>query len=175
MKGLVHPPWRLDELTPVNAALVLPALAESFLANGGKAARAQTSDAKLHAFRLNAKEFRYTLEAFRPLYGPAMDRHIANVRRVQTVLGDVNDCRATADLLARFDAVAAIEAEQLRRFLDERKAGLRAKFSESWTALYGGLRQRAALIRYLRAPLAGSAASVETNSAPVATNAAPDL
>jgi len=175
MKGLAHPPWRLDELTPVNAALVLPALAESFLANGDKAARAQTSDAKLHAFRLNAKEFRYTLEAFRPLYGPAMDRHIANVRRVQTVLGDVNDCRATADLLVRFDAVAAIEVEQLRRFLDERKAGLRAKFSESWTALYGGPRQRAALVRYLRAPLTVTAAVIATTAAPVATTGVPDL
>lgn len=158
MKRLAHPPWRLDELTPVNASLVLPALAESFLANGDKAARAETSDAKLHAFRLNAKEFRYTLEAFQPFYGPALDRHIANVRRIQTVLGDVNDCRATADLLERFDAVAAVEAGQLRSFLDQRKAELRAKFSEAWAALYGAARQRSALVRYLRTRVAGGAA-----------------
>lgn len=159
MKGLAHPPWRLDELTPASAAMVLPALAGSFLAIGDKAARAETSDAKLHAFRLNAKEFRYTLEAFRPLYGPAMDRHIAHVRKIQTVLGDLNDCRATADLLEGFDAVAAVEVEQLRRFLVSRKGELRARFGETWASLYGGERQRTALVRYLRSRVAGGAAA----------------
>lgn len=159
MRGLSHPPWRLEEVTHANAAEVLPALAESFLANGDKAVREETSEAKLHAFRLNAKEFRYTLEAFRPLYGPAMDRHIANVRKVQTVLGDLNDCRATEDLLESFETVAAVEVEQMRRFLGSRKGDLRAKFVEAWAALYGEVRQRQALTRYLRTRVAGGAAA----------------
>jgi CHAD domain-containing protein len=159
MKGLAHPPWRLEEITQVNAARVLPALAASFLANGDKAVRPETSEVKLHAFRLNAKEFRYTLEAFRPLYGPTLDRHIANVRRVQTVLGDLNDCRATADLLGRFDTVAAVEVERMRQFLEERKGELRAKFVEAWRAFYGEDKARQALTRYLRTRVAGAAAA----------------
>ncbi|MEP7367271.1 MAG: CHAD domain-containing protein [Acidobacteriota bacterium] len=159
MKGLAHPPWRLEEITQANAALVLPELAASFLSNGDKAVREETSEAKLHAFRLNTKEFRYTLEAFRPLYGPALDRHIANVRKVQTVLGDFNDCRATGDLLGRFEAVAAIEVEQLRQYLEARKAELRRKFVEMWSALYGTERQRQVLARYLRRPVAGGVAA----------------
>jgi len=150
MRGLAHPQWRLDDWAHANAAEALPALAEGFLAAGDKAARAETSDAKLHAFRLAVKEFRYTLEAFRPFYGPAMDRHIARVRQIQNVLGTVNDCRATADLLRRFEAVAAVEVEQLRQFLDRRRTQLREEFASAWAALYGGERQRRALVRYLR-------------------------
>ncbi len=150
MKAPAHPPWRLDDFAHVNAADVLPALAERFLANGGKAARTGTSDAKLHAFRLRAKEFRYTLEAFRPFYGPALDRHIAHVREIQNLLGAVNDCRATADLLLRLEAVAAVEVEQLRQFLMRRRAKLREEFRAAWDELYGGERQRRVLVRYLR-------------------------
>lgn len=148
MKRLEHPPWPLDERTPASAALVLPALAESFFANGDKVARMDSSEVKLHAFRLNAKEFRYTLESFRPLYGPAMDRYIANVRKIQTVLGDLNDCRATGDLLGQFDVVAAVEVEQLRLFLEARKEQLRAKFLASWGDLFSE-RRRISQVRYL--------------------------
>jgi CHAD domain-containing protein len=154
MKGLAHPEWLLEELTPANAVRVLPELAASFLARGDKAARPGTSEVKLHGFRLNAKEFRYTLEAFRPLYGPALDRHIANVRRVQTVLGDLNDCRATAELLDRYEAVSAMEVEQARRFLDAERERLRARFAELWAELFGDERKRQLLARYLRSRVA---------------------
>jgi len=159
MKGLAHPPWQLEAPVPANAASVLPELALSFFERGDKAARADASDEKLHAFRLNAKEFRYTLEAFRTLYGPAMDRHIANVRRIQTVLGDLNDCRATAALLERYEAVAAFDVEQLRRFLDAERQRHRARFAELWAELYGEERKRRILTRYLRARVAAAASA----------------
>jgi CHAD domain-containing protein len=156
MKGLAHPPWQLEEIPEANAALVLPALAESFLTNGDKAVREETSEAKLHAFRLNVKEFRYTLESFRPFYGPALDRHIANVRKIQTVLGDFNDCRATGELLEKFEAVAAVEVAQLRQFLETRKAELRSKFVAAWVASYEDTKLRQRLTRYLRTGVARS-------------------
>ncbi|MBN8733377.1 MAG: CHAD domain-containing protein [Acidobacteria bacterium] len=159
MKGLAHPAWQPEELTPANAARVLPELAESYFTRGDKAAREGTSEEKLHGFRLNAKEFRYTLEAFRPLYGPALDRHIANVRRVQTVLGDLNDCRATAALLERYEAVAFADVEQVRRFLDQERERLRARFAAVWAELYGEERKRRTLKQYLRTRVAAGASA----------------
>jgi len=159
MKGLAHPAWQLEDLTPANAMRVLPELAESYFKRGDKAAREGTSEEKLHGFRLNTKEFRYTLEAFRPLYGPAMDRHIAHVRRVQTVLGDLNDCRATAALLEPYEAVAVAEVGLMRRFLDAERERLRARFAGVWAELYGEERKRRMLSQYLRTRVAAGASA----------------
>jgi len=44
-----------------------------------------------HAMRIAAKRLRYTLEAFRPLFEDELQSEIANVKRMQELLGEIHD------------------------------------------------------------------------------------
>jgi hypothetical protein len=59
---------------------------------GASAAEADAAPAQLHAFRLSAKRFRYTLELFEPMYGPMLAERVEQVRKIQSVLGERQDC-----------------------------------------------------------------------------------
>lgn len=70
----------------------------------------------LHEMRIAAKRLRYSLEVFEPLYakGPeGLKPHIATVKRVQGLLGDLHDCDVWALELPRFGCE---EAQRTRRF-----------------------------------------------------------
>ncbi len=45
-----------------------------------------------HQMRIAAKRLRYTMEIVRPVYRGRLDKSIAVVKRLQTVLGDIHDC-----------------------------------------------------------------------------------
>jgi hypothetical protein len=114
-----------------NVRLSLPAAVTEFFALGRNAA-ASTDPASLHAFRLASKRFRYTLELFRPLYGPGLDPKIEAVRRIQSVLGDRQDFAVLSARLrnspmpseALLDALRASDAKGLE---------LEQRFREYWT------------------------------------------
>jgi len=57
---------------------------------------------ELHAMRIAAKHFRYTMEALAPLYESGLEDHIAAARRIQTMLGDIHDCDVWAQFLPAF-------------------------------------------------------------------------
>jgi CHAD domain-containing protein len=75
-------------------------LAEYFAA-GRAAAKPGTAPPVLHAFRLETKRLRYTLELFRPLYGPGLAERIEELRRIQELLGQANDQVVAAGRLAK--------------------------------------------------------------------------
>ena len=80
------------EMTPAeNARAVVPKLARKFLKAGERAIDPATTWTDLHQFRLRGKRFRYTLELFEPLYPRGLAQRLASMRKVQTVLGDIND------------------------------------------------------------------------------------
>jgi CHAD domain-containing protein len=94
----------------------LPALAEDFFQSGDAAAAPDSSYRAMHRFRLRAKRFRYTLELFERFYGSEMTTGAQALKGLQDLLGAINDCVATLDLLADDPgAVAAIE-----QLLDDR-------------------------------------------------------
>jgi len=66
-----------------------------YFKSGRKTFGGDATPVELHAFRLQTKRFRYTLELFRPVYGPTLERMIRSLRRIQQLLGVVNDCQAT--------------------------------------------------------------------------------
>jgi len=86
------------------AAATLPSAIKKFFADGKKVASGKIRARELHRFRVAAKKFRYTLELFANVYGPALDERMADLRAVQTALGDVNDYRAARDLFEKLDA-----------------------------------------------------------------------
>jgi CHAD domain-containing protein len=58
--------------------------------------------AELHAMRIAAKQLRYTLEVFSPLYPGELKSNLQVVRKCQEMLGDIHDCDVWLTLLPAF-------------------------------------------------------------------------
>jgi CHAD domain-containing protein len=82
-----------------NARIVLPKMARRYFDAGRKAIQGKRPPDELHAFRLKTKRFRYTLELFRPLYGPNLERYLRALHELQTALGKVSDYQAIQTVL----------------------------------------------------------------------------
>jgi len=139
-----------------NARLALPPAAREFYALGREAASGLATAAKLHDFRLAAKRFRYTLELFRPLYGPGLEARLEQVRRIQSLLGDRQDCAVLAERLR-----GAGQDEVLHKLTDHGRA-LEEKFLRFWREKFDAPGAEAAMVAYLqRRPqgLGGTAAA----------------
>jgi CHAD domain-containing protein len=83
-----------------NARVVLPKMARKYFEAGRKAIDGKRPPEELHGFRLETKRFRYTLELFRPLYGPNLDRYLKALREMQGALGKVSDYQAIQRVLS---------------------------------------------------------------------------
>jgi CHAD domain-containing protein len=57
---------------------------------------------ELHAMRIAAKRLRYTMEIFEPLYDDEFSQLIKDIRKIQTLLGDIHDCDVWVDYLPQF-------------------------------------------------------------------------
>jgi CHAD domain-containing protein len=146
----LHPVSRLHE-TNEDASLapraLLPPAAAGFF-KAGRKTLARITPERLHAFRLAAKRFRYTLEVFRPFYGPVFGARLEKVREIQTILGNRQDCAVTAALLnplaaADPQASLALEAVQVRAVHLERT------FHRFWHTQFDAPGQELLWIRYL--------------------------
>ena len=93
--------WNAGAAAAENAAAHLPGLAQEYFRKGRALLQKRPSARTLHRFRLATKRFRYTLELFRPCYGPGLDQRLAKLREIQGRLGEVSDCSATIELLGR--------------------------------------------------------------------------
>ena len=124
MKKPYRATWdeRID--APANARRELPRLAADYFARARKLLAQHPPPAKLHGLRLDTKRLRYTLELFRPCYGPGLEARLQGLRRVQQLLGEVNDSVAAAALLP-------IGARG-RRFLENRAETKAQEFRQHW-------------------------------------------
>jgi CHAD domain-containing protein len=147
-----------EEDAAEHARGLLPPLAAEFFLAGRKAALKPSAAAQLHAFRLSAKRFRYTLEIFADFYGPAMEKRIGQVREIQGILGKRQDCAVSMQLLeaaASFDA----EARAVMQALERRARKLEGEFVRYWRETFDGEGQERLWVRYLarRMPARGAA------------------
>ena len=105
-----------------NARVLLPKLLDNYFKAGRKAAAGKPSPKKLHGFRLATKQFRYSLELFRPLYGAGLDRKLTALSELQGVLGKMSDYHSVRTLLAGDKALAAkldrAAKKKLKEFLE---------------------------------------------------------
>ena len=92
--------WKLSQNAVENAGAKMPKLAEDYFRAGRKAAGKKNTPRQLHRFRIQTKHFRYSLELFKPIYGPALDRHIRLLRGIQDALGKVSDYQTIHELIA---------------------------------------------------------------------------
>ncbi len=131
MKGFK---FKWDETKPLarNARLQLTKATQHYFKAGCATFDGEATPARLHAFRLQTKRFRYTLEMFQPLYGPTLGRMIRSLRRLQQLLGDVNDCEATRALVGKTGNRRSLQVRRVLRFLDRRQAERVAELGRVW-------------------------------------------
>ena len=109
-----------------NARAVLPKMARKYFEAGREAIEGKRPPEELHKFRLKTKRFRYTMELFRPLYGPSMDRYLKALRQLQSALGKVSDYQAIQRVL--------VNDRELKNKIDEALKGKLRDLRRSWRA-----------------------------------------
>jgi CHAD domain-containing protein len=144
-------PWKDTLPLRDNLRRKMPKLAREFFAEGRTALADGTSWDLMHQFRLRAKRFRYTLEMFRPAYGRGLETRIDAVRKIQTLLGDINDCIVTTELLGNSAAVQKAQA-RLKRTADSKLEKLREFWAGSFDAEGQEQRWMNYLTRYVCLP-----------------------
>lgn len=122
----------------------LPKLAARYFAEGDKALAGDSDWDDLHSFRLRTKRFRYTIETFRELYGPGIEKRIDSLKKVQTYLGDINDRIVSQDLLKDFP-----ETEMVRSALSKEATELTDALKSYWKRTFADGKPRSLWTQYL--------------------------
>jgi len=120
-----HAGFGAEDLQTMGRA-ILPQLAQRFF-RAGDAAAFHGSAGKLHAFRILAKKFRYTMELFSSVYGSAGEQCLGEIKAVQGILGRVNDYRTVLSMASETGSGNKLK-EALRR-AERRKI---RQFRETW-------------------------------------------
>jgi CHAD domain-containing protein len=89
----------------------------------------------LHALRIDFKQLRYALEFFAPILGEKSKMVIAEIKRMQDHLGDLNDADVAIRLLHDFLARDSRDQEGLVNYLQSREAE-RDRLVESFPAAW---------------------------------------
>ena len=122
----------------------LPKLARRYFADGDLALAQGTAWEDMHKFRLRTKRFRYTIETFRDLYGPGIDKRIDSLKKVQTYLGDINDRITSIELLKN-----SAHTEGIQETLAGEAEELTQELREYWANTFSEGQPRSAWIQYL--------------------------
>src|ERR1035438_84219 len=118
--------WNQRAGAAANARRVLPLLVTDYFAQVRELLAAGPPPAGLHPIRLASKRLRYTLELFRPCYGPGLETRLAALRSLQQLLGEVNDSVSAAKLLPK----SMRAREYVERHGEEKAAEFRKHWSE---------------------------------------------
>ena len=136
MSKLHRVAWDERAGAAVNARRELPQLAASYFARVRALLADDPSAPKLHRLRLLTKRLRYTLELFRPCYGPGLDTRLAALRRIQQSLGEVNDSAAAGRLVSKSMSAASPQRARILHFLEERAAAKAEEFRKDWSEVF---------------------------------------
>lgn len=113
-----------------------PAWSQPFLPGAANFSPRKPKSAEWHALRLATKRLRYTLELFRPCYGPGFRTRLAALRRLQQSLGEVNDCARAAEILAAAFGGKSPQRARVEHFLRHRGAAKTEEFRREWTQVF---------------------------------------
>ena len=141
--------WDQAASASANSRARLPAMVQSYFDQGRKLLDPSYAPPALHRFRLETKAFRYTLEFFRPCFGPSLERYLGGLREIQDALGALNDCAATRNLIAAKLSKHDPEREKLEGYLAARGKRESAKFRRYWRTTFDRPGQERRWLRYL--------------------------
>jgi CHAD domain-containing protein len=136
------------------AAGTLPRMAKEYFRYGKIAVREKATAEELHRFRIAAKNLRYTLEVFAPVYGDSVNGLRQQLKGVQTLLGGINDCATVRRMASRLDG-----CEELLEALKRRQRKKTAEFREHWAAAFSNGTEAARWTECLRNPAGGRRAA----------------
>jgi len=140
--------WNTRIGVAANARRQLPRLAADFFSQVSTALAADPDAGQLHRVRLAAKQMRYTLELFRPCYGPALEERIGRLRELQQILGEINDCAVTHRLVAN-GARPSPNRAKAERFLAARLRRKIEELRQKWAQGLGSAAEQQRWIQYL--------------------------
>jgi CHAD domain-containing protein len=119
----------------IMAKRLLPDMVAEHFHRGEAAVGKKIPAHKIHRFRVAAKNFRYTLDFFAPLYAGTLPLLIDRLKDVQTLLGDINDC-ATARRIVKEEVTGdgdeAIRGDILSGLKDRQRKKIK-EFREQYT------------------------------------------
>lgn len=148
--------WKESSGAAANAREHLPALVSAYFAEGRHLLQGQPKAAQLHTLRLATKRLRYTLELFRPCYGPGFRPRLAALRRLQQFLGEINDCATAAAELASPTVRKSPQHARGAAFLAQRSRAKTAEFLREWRQAFDAPGQErwwtTYLVRHARTP-----------------------
>ena len=119
-----------------NARQRLPPVIAAYFAEGREVLANEPTPSELHGLRLATKRLRYTLELFRSCYGPSFRTRITALRRLQQVLGELNDCATAATLVAEASGAPSPQRTRIQSFLRERTLAKTEEFRREWTQIF---------------------------------------
>jgi CHAD domain-containing protein len=120
-----------------NARRQLPLLVGAYLDEVRGLLATDPPPAELHTIRLATKRLRYTLELFRPCYGPGLEARLTALQRLQQTLGEVNDCAAAERLIEGMPPASAARTKVrdfLRRQASAKAVALRRQWHDTFDA-----------------------------------------
>jgi CHAD domain-containing protein len=124
--------WDLAVSATENAQTRLPAMARKYFAKGRKLLSGKPSEQQLHRFRLQTKFLRYSIELFTDCYGEELAICLDRLRKVQTHLGDMNDCTTTKELTAEILPANSKVRKQAERQMNSRIRKLESQLRRYW-------------------------------------------
>jgi len=136
--GLHLAPGKLAASVEETADRVLPAVTRECLKRGVDAAEGASAD-QLHQFRISAKKLRYTIELFASREVRNLRAWLDQIKKVQTLLGNINDCETARQMVSRFGGGKKLDV-QLKREQEQRVKD----FHRHWTEELAGQWKRRA-------------------------------
>ena len=146
--------WDESASASSNAGVRLPAMLESYFDQGRKLTGRSPSVGAMHPFRLETKVLRYTLELFRPGFGPGLEGLLLRLRRIQDCLGALNDYATTRDLIAARLPKRAPDRQKMERFLTARARRKSLEFRRYWRLTFDKPGEERRWMNYLSRPRA---------------------
>src|SRR5262245_8022928 len=134
-------------VTPIreSAEPVLTRLTEAFLREGIRASKRDTAAAEdLHRLTIVTEQLRYSFEFYLPILSVQAHTWITRLKSVQSLLGDINDCRIVRSLVRKAGGNTTIDVSLKRRQsrkTDEVKVLLRKEFPKSSGEMFDSIRQ----------------------------------
>jgi CHAD domain-containing protein len=141
--------WDQKATAAANARRQLPPAVSQYFAAVRELLAKNPSPPKLHQLRLATKRLRYTLELFRPCYGPGLEARVSELREIQQLLGEVNDSAATGRMLSKSMAASA-QRTRVVMLLKRRAAKKAREFRKHWTEVFDAQGREQLWTSYLR-------------------------
>jgi CHAD domain-containing protein len=149
------------------ASRILPEMATEHFRCGADAAHDHASVEEIHRFRIAARNLRYTLDLFGPLYGTSLAGLLEQLRDVQALLGDLNDCATVRRILHRLKASKQEGGKEILAALRKRQR----RKTEQFRAHYAAEFANAAILRLWKATLRNTGGPVRARKRPAVKRA----